>query len=201
MTLKEKSWRILHFSDQYITMVTNTLEGAIKSGNPSVIISDNIISEEYLINKTKYCDYSIIISFLFLFYHWIELVLKGFLLVLVKEDADIKRIAHHNVIKLLKEFKNNFPNEKDIINFFDKYTKKNNMPNLLKMFFNKNNLSVRNYYNFFRYPLDRNFNIKYDYSSIQYTNKEGLAFFEDLLKDINRYKKHIVKLGRDLNNK
>ncbi len=201
MTLKEKSWRILHFSDQYITMVTNTLEGAIKSGNPSVIISDNIISEEYLINKTKYCDYSIIISLLFLFYHWIELVLKGFLLVLVKEDADIKRIAHHNVIKLLKEFKNNFPNEKDIINFFDKYTKKNNMPNLLKMFFNKNNLSVRNYYNFFRYPLDRNFNIKYDYSSIQYTNKEGLAFFEDLLKDINRYKKHIVKLGRDLNNK
>ena len=201
MTLKEKSWRILHFSDQYITMVTNTLEGAIKSGNPSVIISDNIISEEYLINKTKYCDYSIIISLLFLFYHWIELVLKGFLLVLVKEDADIKRIAHHNVIKLLKEFKNNFPNEKDIINFFDKYTKKNNMPNLLKMFFNKNNLSVRNYYNFFRYPLDRNFNIKYDYSSIQYKNKEGLAFFEDLLKDINRYKKHIVKLGRDLNNK
>ncbi len=201
MTLKEKSWRILHFSDQYITVVTNTLEGAIKSGNPSVIISDNIISEKCLINKTKYCDYSIIISLLFLFYHWIELVLKGFLLVLVKEDADIKKIAHHNVIKLLKEFKNNFPNEKDIINFFEKYTKKNNMPNLLKMFFNKNNLSVRNYYNFFRYPLDRNFNIKYDYSSIQYKNKEGLAFFEDLLKDINRYKKHIVKLGRDLNNK
>ena len=182
-------------------MVTNTLEMAIKSGNPSVIISDNIISEKYLINKTKYCDYSIIVSLLFLFYHWIELVLKGFLLVLVKEDADIKKIAHHNVIKLLKEFKNNFSNEKDIINFFEKYTKKNNMPDLLKTFFNKNNLSVRNYYNFFRYPLDRNFNIKYDYSSIQYTNKEGLTFFKDLLKDINRYKKHIVKLGRDLNNK
>lgn len=118
MALKEKSWRILHFSDQYITMVTNTLEMAIKSGNPSVIISDNIISEKCLINKTKYCDYSIIISLLFLFYHWVELVLKGFLLVLVKEDADIKKIAHHNVIKLLKEFKNNFSNEKDIINFF-----------------------------------------------------------------------------------
>jgi len=201
MVLKEKSWRILHFSDQYITMVTNTLEMAIKSGNPSVIISDNIISEKYLINKTKYCDYSIIVSLLFLFYHWIELVLKGFLLVLVKEDADIKKIAHHDVIKLLKEFKNNFSNEKDIINFFEKYTKKNNMPILLKMFFDKNKLSVRNYYTFFRYPLDRNFNIKYDYSSIQYTNKEGLTFFKDLLKDINRYKKHIVKLGRDLNNK
>ena len=75
------------------------------------------------------------------------------------------------------------------------------MPNLLKMFFDKNNLSVRNYYNFFRYPLDRNFNIKYDYSSIQYTNKEGLTFFKDLLKDINKYKKYIVKLGRDLQDK
>ena len=201
MALKEKSWTILLFSDKYITMVENTLEKAIKSGNPSVIISDSYITNQDLINKTKYCDYSIIIPLLFLFYHWIELVLKGFLLVLVKEDADIKKISHHNVIKLLKEFKNNFSNEKDIIIFFEKYIKKDNMPNLLKMFFNKNNLSVRNYYNFFRYPLDKNFNIKYDYSSIQYTNKEGLTFFKDLLKDINRYKKHIVKLGRDLNNK
>jgi len=201
MALKEKSWTILLFSDKYITMVENTLEKAIKSGNPSVIISDSYITDQDLINKTKYCDYSIIIPLLFLFYHWIELVLKGFLLVLVKEDADIKKISHHNVIKLLKEFKNNFSNEKDIIIFFEKYIKKDNMPNLLKMFFNKNNLSVRNYYNFFRYPLDKNFNIKYDYSSIQYTNKEGLTFFKDLLKDINIYKKHIVRLGRDLNNK
>ena len=201
MTLKEKSWRILLFSDQYITMVTNTLEMTIKSGNPSVIISDSYITDQDLINKTKYCDYNIVVPSLFLFYHWVELVLKGFLLVLVKEDDDIKKIAHHNVIKLLKEFKNNFSNEKDIINFFEKYTKKNNMPNVLKMFFNKNNLSVKNYYNFFRYPLDKNFNIKYDYSGIQHTNKEGLIFFKDILKDINRYKKHIVKLGRKLTDK
>jgi len=199
MTLKDKSWEILLFSDQYIRMVTNTLEMAIKYGNPSAIISDSYITNQDLINKTKYCDYSIVVPLLFLFYHWIELVLKGFLF--TKENINIKNLTHHNVKKLLKEFKNYFPNEKDIINFFEKYTKKDNMPYLLKTFFNKNNLSVRNYYNFFRYPLDKNFNIKYDYSSIQYTNKEGLTFFKDLLKDINRYKKHIVKLGQDLNNK
>ena len=198
MTLKEKSWRILLFSDQYITMVTNTLEMSIKSGNPSVIISDNIISEKYLINKTKYCDYSIIVSLLFLFYHWIELVLKGFLLILVKEDPetkkpDTKKISNHNIINLLKQFKENYSNEKDIICFFEKYTKKNNMPFFLKDFFDKNKLSVNAYYDFLKYPLDKNFNIKYDYSSIQYTNKEGLNFFKELLKDINRYKKHIVK--------
>ena len=45
MTLKEKSWTVLQFSDQYITMVTNTLEMAIKLGNLSVIISDNFISK------------------------------------------------------------------------------------------------------------------------------------------------------------
>jgi len=201
MTLKEKSWTVLLFSDKYITMVENTLEMAIKSGNPSVIISDSFITEQDLINKTKYCNYTIIIPLLFLFYHWIELVLKGFLLALVKEDDDIKKISHHNVIKLLRKFKNNFSNEKDIIIFFEKYTKKNNLPNLLKMFFNKNNLSVRDYYTFFKYPLDKNFNIKYDYSSIQYTNKEGLTFFKDLLKDIDRYKKPIVELGRKLNNR
>ena len=69
MTLKEKSWRILLFSDQYITMVTNTLEMAIKSENPSVIISDSYITDQDLINEIKYCDYSIIISLLFPFYH------------------------------------------------------------------------------------------------------------------------------------
>ena len=199
MTLKEKSWRILLFSDQYITMVTNTLEMAIKSGNPSVIISDRYITDQNLINKTKYCDYSIVDPLLFLFYHWVELVLKGFLL--AKENIDVNKINHHNIKKLLVEFKIYFPNEKDIINFFEKYIKKNNMPYLLKTFFNKNNLSVRNYYNFFRYPLDKNFNIKYDYSGIQHTNKEGLIFFKDILKDINRYKKHIVKLGRKLSDK
>ena len=74
------------------------------------------------------------------------------------------------------------------------------MPSFLKVFFDKNKLSVKNYYNFFRYPLDKNFDITCDYSSIKYTNEKGLTFFKDLLKDINRYKKHIVKLGRDLNN-
>lgn len=198
MTLKEKSWRILLFSDQYITMVTNTLEMAIKSGNPSVIISNSYITDQDLINKTKYCDYSIVVPLLFLFYHWIELVLKGFLF--TKENIDIKNLTHHNVKKLLKEFKKYFSNEKDIINFFEKYTRKDNMPYLLKTFFGKNNLSVGNYYYFFKYPLDNNFNFKYDYSSIKYTNKEGLTFFKDLLKDIDRYKNPIVELGKRLNN-
>jgi len=206
MTLKDKSWEILLFSDHYKQMVMNTLEMAIDGGNPSAIVSDICITNQAFNNKIKYCDYSIIYPLLFLFYHWMELVLKGFLIVLVKENpktkkTDIKKIAHHNVIKLLKQFKENYTDEKDIINFFEKYTIKNNMPSFLKIFFDKNKLSVKNYYNFFRYPLNKNFDITCDYSSIKHTNKKGLIFFEDLLKDINRYKKHIVKLGRDLNNK
>ena len=93
------------------------------------------------------------------------------------------------------DFLNNFFKEKNIITFFEKYTKKDNMPIFLKKFFNKNNLSVGNYYDFFRYPLDKNFNFEYDYSSIKYTDEEGLAFFKNLLKDINNYKKYIVDLG------
>jgi len=157
--LKAKSNKIFLFSDHYKQMVINTLEMAIKDKNPSVIISDTFITEKDLNKKTKYCDYSIIYPLLFLFYHWIELILKGFLLVLIKEDPetkkpDIKKIAHHNIIKLLKQFKGSYSNEKDIINFFEKYTIKNNMPSFLKDFFDKNELSVKNYYTFFRYPLD-----------------------------------------------
>jgi len=204
--LKEKSYKILLFSDHYKQMVINTLEMAIKEKNPSVIISDTFITEKDLNKKTKYCDYSIIYPLLFLFYHWIELILKGFLLVLVKEDPetkkpDTKKIAHHNIIKLLKKFKENYSNEKDIINFIEKYTIKNNMPSFLKDFFDKNKLSIKNYYNFFRYPLDKSFNIACDYDTITHTDKKGLTFFEDLLKDINRCQPFIEKLGRKINNR
>ena len=204
--LTEKSYKILLFSDHYKQMVINTLEMAIKEKNPSVIISDTFITEKDFNEKTKYCDYSIIYPLLFLFYHWIELILKGFLFVLVEEDPDTKKpdtkkIAHHNIIKLLKEFKENYSNEKDIINFFEKYTKKNKMPFFLKVFFDENKLSVKNYYNFFRYPLDKNFNITCDYNSITHTGKKGLTFFEDLLKDINRCQPIIVKLGNRINDK
>ena len=206
MTLKDKSWEILLFSDHYKQMVMNTLEMAIEGGNPSVIVSDIYFTNQAFNNKIKYCDYSIIYPLLFLFYHWMELVLKGFLIVLVKENpetkkTDIEKIAHHNVIKLLKQFKENYSNEKDIINFFEKYTEENNMPSFLKVFFNENKLSIKNCHNFFRYPLDKNFNIRYDYSSIKYTNRKGLIFFKELLKDIDRCLTPIIKLGRDLNNK
>ena len=204
MNLKEKSHKIFLFSDHYKQIVINTLEMAIKEKNPSVIISDTFITEKDFNEKTKYCDYSIIYPLLFLFYHWIELILKGFLFVLVEEDPDTKKpdtkkIAHHNIIKLLKEFKENYSNEKDIINFFEKYTKKNKMPFFLKVFFDENKLSVKNYYKFFRYPLDKNFNITCDYNSITHTGKKGLIFFRELLKDINRYNPLIVKLGRKIN--
>lgn len=204
--LKEKSYKIFLFSDHYKQIVINTLEMAIKEKNPSVIISDTFITEKDFNEKTKYCDYSIIYPLLFLFYHWIELILKGFLLVLVEEDPetkkpDTKKIAHHNIIKLLKEFKENYSNEKDIINFFEKYTKKNKMPFFLKVFFDENKLSVKNYYNFFRYPLDKNFNITCNYNSITHTGKKGLIFFRELLKDINECIKPIVKLGKKINDK
>lgn len=206
MTLKDKSWEILLFSDHYKQMVMNTLEMAIAGGNPSAIVSDICITNQAFNNKIKYCDYSIIYPLLFLFYHWMELVLKGFLIVLVKENpktkkTDVEKIAHHNVIKLLKRFKENYSNEKDIINFFEKYTKKNNMPSFLKVFFNENKLSVKNYHGFFRYPLDKNFNIRYDYSSIKYTNRKGLTFFKELLEDIDRFLTPIIKLGERINNR
>lgn len=204
MNLKEKSYKIFLFSDHYKQIVINTLEMAIIGENPSAIISDTYTTEKALNEKTKYCDYSIIYPLLFLFYHWIELLLKGFLLVLVKENSetkkpDIKKIAHHNIIKLLKQFKENYSNEKDIINFIEKYTIKNNMPSFLKDFFDKNELSVKNYCNFFRYPLDKYFDLPCDYSSIKHTDKKGLIFFKDLLKDINECLNPIVKLGRKIN--
>jgi len=205
MNLKEKSYKIFLFSDHYKQMVINTLEMAIERKNSSVIVSSDICATDQAINdKMKYCDYSIIYPLLFLFYHWIELILKGFLLVLVKEDPetkkpDTKNITHHNVIKLLKQFKENYSNEKDIINFIEKYTIKNNMPDFLKDFFDKNELSVKNYYTFFRYPLDKIFDITYNYDTITHTDKKGLIFFKGLLKDIDSNLVSIVKLGNRIN--
>jgi len=66
---------------------------------------------------------------------------------------------------------------------------------------NENKLSVKNYHGFFRYSLDKNFNVRYDYSSIKYTSRKGLIFFKELLEDIDRCLTPIIKLGRDLNDK
>lgn len=74
------------------------------------------------------------------------------------------------------------------------------MPSFLKVFFDKNKLSVKNYHGFFRYPLDKNFDITCDYSSIKYTNKKGLIFFKELSEDIDRCLTPIMKLGRRINN-
>lgn len=204
MNLKEKSYKIFLFSDHYKQMVINTLEMAIEKGNPYVNISNISFNEQASYDKTKYSDYSIIYPLLFLFYHWIELVLKGFLLVLVKENPETKKpdtnkIAHHNIINLLKQFKENYSDEKDIINFIEKYTINNNMPSFLKDFFDENELTEKPYYDFFRYPLDINFNIICDYSTIQCTEEKGLIFFKDLLNDINECLNPIMELGRKIN--
>ena len=194
MEAKNKSYKIFLFSEHYIFMVTNTLEKMIEAGNPYIISSDNEITETEFIDKTKYSDYSIIIALLFLFYHWLELILKGFLLV----KLNIKNLTHHNIEKLLKDFKKNYPNETTIISFFQKYIEINNMPSFLKNFFNKNNLTTGNFYDFFKYPLTKHFNIEYDYASITRTEDKGIDFFKSLLTDIDQHKKYIVKLGREI---
>jgi hypothetical protein len=194
MDSKEKSLKFFLLSEHYINMVTNTLEKMIETDNPSVILSNNYITESDFTNKTKYCDFSIIVALLFLFYHWAELILKGFLLV----KLDINKLTHHNIEKLLLDFIKHYPNESNIIAFFKKYIEPNNMPSLLKNFFNKNNLTTGNFYDFFKYPLNKDFNKKYDYTCITHTDDKGVDFFKGLLKDINQNKKYIVKLGRKI---
>lgn len=192
------SFEFLVFSDQYRTLVENMLEEMIKNENPSPIVYDAIANikidlENYLGEKTKYSDYKVIKAFLFLFYQWLELILKGFLS--AKGNLDTKKFLHHDIENLLEQFKDNYSDQKDLITFFEKYITKNCNPVFLKNFYDKNNVSAKDYYIIFRYPFNKKTYLEYEYTDITYTGKKGLDFFKDLLHDIKKHKTYIGILG------
>ena len=87
-------------SQTYLLFSQSVLKKTIESGNKFMLISDEEISEKEYFKATEWSDSNVIIPVLFSFYHGVELLLKGLLMM-----ADGYRLeASHKITTLLKDF-------------------------------------------------------------------------------------------------
>lgn len=183
--------RLLKVGIQYLHVVEVLCKGNIDKNNSNVIVSDSRISVKRYEEETKSSDFNTILPLLFNFYHGIEVVLKGF--------THFKSTTYptHDIDKLVKDYAKIFK-EDTLLDFFKKYTKLDEMPPLLRTFFEKTNkASASKFYTLFRY-LENTNRIIVDAAGIMYQGNNSLQFFKDLHSDIRNAKKNIVTKGRQL---
>lgn len=155
------------------------------SGNKWIIIKDTGITGEVLEEETKRSDYNVLIPGLFLFYHGLELLIKGLLLL-----KDIK-VKGHGIENLYSVFSTEFINEKKLNLAIRKYAYINNSDSseLIKRFVGENREinSTKRLYQAFRYPVNSDMvdEDNYDYSPILYREEDIIETIEEIIYDIN----------------
>jgi len=190
------SLHFLKLSHNYLSLVRNALEVAIEQGNVFVVIKDHKISEKELTEETKWSDFNIIVPILYNFYHGLELLMKGFLILI--KDYNLKRT--HDIKKLLNDFCTNYKKEIEIIELLNKYVDINLMPKILSKFLKENKINVDEFYVFLRYPFDKRNEKKFSYYQLHGNEEEGLNLFKEIVSDIDILIPKIVKLYREKEN-
>jgi len=190
------SLNFLILSHNYLSLVRNALEEAIKQGNVFVVIKKHEISEKELTEETKWNDFNIIVPILYNFYHGVELLIKGFLILI--NDYNLK--ITHDIRTLLNDFCNNYNKEIEIIRLLNKYFDISLMPEILSKFLKENKINVNEFYIFLRYPFDVRNKKKFIYYQLHGNEEEGLNLFKEIVSDIDILIPKIVKLYREKEN-
>jgi len=187
-----KDYFFLTLSTKYLHLVKNVLDENIKRGNPHMIFRNKEITAEEYEEITKWSDFNTSNPILFNFYHGLELLLKGFLL--LRNNYVLK--PSHRIGKLFEEFKGEYGEKQKIISILEKYLTINLMPDFLANCLKNNNIQIDNLYEFLRYPIDKNAQNVYDYIDLKY--KEGLIFFQEIRNDLDILLREAVKLYREM---
>jgi len=187
------SLHFLKLSHNYLSLVRNALEEAIKQGNVFVVIKDHEISEKELIEETRWSDFNIIVPIFYNFYHGLELLMKGSLILI--KDYNFKKT--HDIKKLLNDFCTNYKKDIKIIKILNKYADINLMPKILSKFLKENKINVNKFYIFLRYPFDKRNEKKFSYYQLHGNEEEGLNLFKEMVSDIDILIPKLVKLYRE----
>lgn len=151
-----------------------------------------ITQEEYS-NTTKWSDFNVSVPALFLFFHWIELILKWLLLKFWKQFNGNHKLTEH-----LDEL-NQLSCNHVLLKIFSKYIYYHNDDNhdLLHNLLKTNNLKdFDDLYIFLRYPYSYKHSQIYNYLPIKYKETEFLNFSNDIIKDINIILEESIKIYR-----
>ncbi len=178
----------------YLSLVQAASTETIKQGNQWIVWSDELLDEEEYENLSKWSDFNIIVPLLFNFYHGLELLLKGFVVLNAKASPKL----NHDIETLLTEFTQKYPDQHCLIDISKKYIGKDVSAELLKQFFAENNCSTNKFYEVLRYPADLKLIRKFIHTCLKYQGKASIPFFEELQSDIDCIRGCSVKLGRSL---
>lgn len=179
---------------KYIKLVSNIFEENKKQNNIHMIITSDFVTENSYNKITKWSDFNIIEPILFNFYHGLELIMKGLLLLdnstyYVKPEHSLKELL--NNIKLKKEL----PNSIKVI--LEKQILKDKINPILLKFMDDNRLNVDQLYKALRYPTEKNFINCKNYFNLHYKEENSLDYFSQIINDINQLSKEVVKFYRE----
>jgi hypothetical protein len=176
----------------YLRFVRAALTESIKHENSWVRISSSPISEEEYDEQTKWSDFNIIIPLLFNFYHGLELLLKGFVLLKQAED----RRLDHDIEMLLTTFRSSYPDQSELGSILAKYIERSTSPDLLREFFDENRCSANRFYEVLRYPFDKKLASRFAHHCLKHRQRASLPFFKSMVADIDAICRCSVHLGR-----
>ena len=185
-------------SFHYLRLVENAVRETVSQGNIWTMTrktTAGVISADEYSESTKWSDHTIIIALIFNLLHGIELLVKGYLLVDPTETIG----KRHNISELCRRFQNKYPDQNTLYRFFNRYTNDDCAPDLFRHFRIDNGLSIREFYQAFRYP-SPDFSSLRNYTSLKYNGDQGLIFFRELAKNIHEARVASVTLCRALEN-
>jgi len=172
-------------ANKYFHLSKIVFEESLKSWNiwMSENIDDTIYDEE-----TKRSDFNIIIPNLFLFFHWIEVLLKWYTLLYWENSKH-----NHNIWVLYNNLQSKYA-IKDI-HILEKYIIKEKLIYPLNIFLKENNEDINMYYSFFRYSYNKSEKI-YKYLKLHYQEDKNKPLMRNIIQDINILNRSSVKAYR-----
>lgn len=192
--MEKKDFSFLHLSEDYLHTSKIIFTELKSSGNKHVVLSKDGNSIETLEEETKWSDYNVLIPGLFLFYHGLELILKGLL--------SLKGNNHegHGIENLYMEFSKTFDGENKMLKVIKKYAYINkNSSELIKKLVAKNpNInSTEKLYHAFRYPTNKGMSDNhYDYYPILYKGEDFFDTIDEFISDNDSIMTEAVRLSR-----
>lgn len=173
-------------SIKYLDLSEKIFEQMVEQGNKFMVMSGGSENEAHdtwknYHEQTKWSDFNVIFPALFLFYHGVELMVKGLFPLLGSE------IPYGHKSDLLTRLKKLEGVTNEIIEITDKYLdfeklKQTPLGNWLQ----ENQLNVDDLYERLRYPTDNSHSKLTNNLPLKYQEKKMIPFVEQIIKDSKR---------------
>lgn len=181
-----------NFMRQYFHLVKMVLGETIEQGNNWIITSDSteIDWKEYE-NKTTWSDFNLIMPVLFSLYHGLELSMKA---VLAIND---RNVTGHKLITLYTEVKNQPGVPNNISSILSKYIEVEKSDSFLSDFLKTNECSIDDYYDFLKYPTDKNSATIKNYWPVKYKQESVLETYKNIIEDLSNLSREVQQYIKD----